>query len=340
MDGFFHIGFMDMGGLNACVFDHDDKRSVEFSVRYAKNGVEASYGLSLSKASADISLQIASINLKGKVAIPYGLNQNFPFSHTDSGEEYTINWNGVGGSVVPKNATAEKQQKAAEIAALINSVPERLKAIDIVPHKRGFFKYNYTPVAISPLPTSEDEVASIIINDQHMAGRISTYLEDIFGRDFRTYTPAGTATVFMQTTDKQSRIPVNLINDGFGINQVVYLWAKLYRPEISTVLIEEPEVHLHPTVIRNFARALCAFVKDEGKQVLLTTHSEQFVSSIATAVSEGIASPSDIGCYLTLKEKKTTKFQPQKINEKGQIDGGLTSFIEAEIEDLKKFTGV
>jgi len=112
--------------------------------------------------------------------------------------------------------------------------------------------------------------------------------------------------------------------------------AKMCRPEIRTVLIEEPEVHLHPTVIRKFARALCAFVRDENKQVILATHSADFIASLLTAVSEGVAQPDDLGRYLTVKEKKTTTFKRQGVQEGGQIEGGLSSFIEAEIQDLKK----
>lgn len=336
-DGLFHLGFMDLGGFDACVFNHDPTRSITLAVNSKTENLCSFYEIELAKTSANLRLQFGDVEMQAKVNIPYGLNQSFPFSHTDGDEEYTINWNGIACTVGPKKPTAESQQKAQELAAHLNSAAEVLKAVDIAPHRRGFFKPNYTPVSVSPSPTTEDEVASLIINDQNMAGRISTYTEEIFGRDFRIHTPPGTATAFFQTTDKKSRTPVLLVNEGFGVNQVIYLLAKMYRVDTQTLFIEEPEVHLHPTVIRNFARALCTFVKEEGKQLVLTTHSEQFVVSVLTAVSEKVISPDDLRCYMASKEQKRTQLQEQKVQQNGQVEGGLGSFVEAEIADLKKF---
>lgn len=337
-DGYFHLGFMDLGGFDACVFNHET-RNVSVAITHEKNGGETTYGLTFGKTAGTVQLKAGALTMEANVAIPYGLNQSFPFTHKEGSEDYTINWNGITCSVAPKNSTAETLQKAQKIATSLNSASEVLKGIDIAPPNRGFFKPNYTPVPVSLTPTTEDEVASIIISDQNMAGRISVYTEEIVGRDFRLHTSPGTATTFFQTTDRKSRVPVLLVNDGFGVNQAIYLLAKMTRVEIHTVLIEEPEVHLHPTALRNFARALCTFVRDENKQIVLTTHSEFFLSSILTVVSEGNLRTDEIKCYLATKEKRITDFKEQKVQETGQIEGGLSSFVEAEIEDLKRFLG-
>jgi hypothetical protein len=57
------------------------------------------------------------------------------------------------------------QQRAREIAEKLNSITSVLDSVDIVPHKRGFFKPFYSPSAVSANPNTEDEVATIIIND-------------------------------------------------------------------------------------------------------------------------------------------------------------------------------
>ena len=353
-DGYFHLGFMDLGGFDACVFNHDANRQVSVSITSADEGGNITYGLTFGKAKGTVELEVApaslmtalvgggTISLSAEIAIPYGMNQTFPFTwKANDDQEYTINWTGIACNVVPKAApTTETLQKAQEIATLLNSSSEVLKGIDIAPHKRGFFKPNYTPTPASTTPTTEDEVASIIINDPHLAGRISVYTEEIFGRDFRLYQPPGTATAFFQTTDKKSRIPVYLVNDGFGINQVIYLLAKMLRVDVNVILIEEPEVHLHPTVLRNFARALCTFVREEKRQVILATHSELFLCSLLAVVAEGNLQTDEIKCYLASKDKKSTSYKEQRVQQSGQIEGGLSAFVEAEIEDLKKFLGV
>jgi hypothetical protein len=340
-DGYFHIGFMDLGGFDQCVFNHEGSRKVSVGVWFEeKAGQPASYKLSFSKNNGTIYQNWGDLVLECEIPVPYGLNQTFSFIYSEHNEDYMVNWNGISCSVTPTNPTSSTQQRSREIAESINAIGEKIKGIDIAPHRRGFFKPNYTSVPVSPIPTAEDEVASLIINDPNLAPRISVYAEEIFERDFRLYVPPGTATVFFQTTEKKSRTPGLLVNDGFGVNQVIYLLAKLLRSDVRTLLVEEPEVHLHPTAVRNFARQLCAIVREEKKQLILTTHSELFVSSLLATVAEGKLSPEEIHCYLCLKERRNTVFKPQKVQKRGQIEGGLTTFVEAELEDLQKLLGI
>lgn len=336
-DGFFSFGFINLGGFDACVFNHNPDGKMEISF----TDEDGEYGVILQKNKGEVYLNSnLGTDMKGKINIPYALNQSFTFQRKEKEEEYSISWNGITSSAAPKQPTANTQQRAVELSAQLNKIPETLKKIDIAPHKRGFFKPLYTPSTISLLPTTEDEVASIIINDPNLSPRISVDMEKILERDFRLHTPPGTSTVYFQTTDKKSRVPGYLVNDGFGVNQIVYMLAKIHRPEINIILIEEPEVHLHPKMIRSLVKVLCGIVKEEKKQIILTTHSEIFVGSLLVAIAEKNISLKDLQCYLALKENKTTTFKPQKIQENGQIEGGLTSFMEGELEDLKTMIGL
>ena len=339
LDGFFNLGFQDLSGFEQVVFNKNKNLEIEFKILTDLG----KYGIILSKKSGKIFLKSSFNNLdiefKGEITIPYGLNQNFSKTCKISENEFIINWNGITANVSPKQPSAETNQIAQEITEQLNQIPETLKSIDIAPHRRGFFQPFYIPLSVSPNPVSESEVATIIINDPDLPLRISIDLEEMTGREFRLYIPPGTSTVYFQTMDKKSRIPSFLVNDGFGVNQLVYILAKIHRPEIKTILIEEPEIHLHPTVIRSLIRRICSIVKDEKKQIILVTHSETLVSSLLVAVREKIISPQDVKLYLTRKERKSTVFKEQKVNEKGQVEGGLSSFMEGELEDLRIMLG-
>lgn len=346
-DGFFQLGFQSLGGFEQCIFNHDNSRKLSISVTISEEDFTSSFGVGLAQSKAELALYFranqsqiglpAELSLRADVTIPYPLNQNLAKQFAIGQETYTVNWNGINCSVVPSKPTPDAQKISNDVALRLNKVSEEIKRIDMVPHKRGFFKAAYTPVQVSPNATTDDEVASLIINDPHLAPKISIDTDEIFGRDFRTQTPPGTATVYLMTTEKKAKTPGYIVNDGFGVNQIIYMLAKVYRSGFNTILIEEPEVHLHPTIIRNLAKRLCQIVQEEGKQLIFTTHSEQFIAAILGCVAEKSIDKSLIRCYLAQRQKKATVFQSQAVQENGQIEGGLSSFIETELSDLQSF---
>jgi len=187
IDGFLNLGFINLGGFDSCVFNQDPKGEIKIGFSL-KNG---EYEVSFKKGQGKIKQKYDKIEMEGNIVLPYPTNQNFQFN-TD--REYKINWNGINSNVVPQKPSAETQQKAVEMAEKLNSIPSTLDSVDIVPHRRGFFKTVYSPSHISINPSTEDEVATIIINDPKLSSRISVDLEKIIDRDFRLHTPPGTAT--------------------------------------------------------------------------------------------------------------------------------------------------
>jgi predicted ATPase len=337
LDGLFNLGFQNLGGFEACVFDHAISKTINVTAHFTKR----SYGVNLGKQSAVITARSEVVEMQATVPVPYAANQSFASTYSANDEEFAINTNGFASTVSAKSGTPEAQAKAVSIAESLNMPVEAIKRVDVCPHRRGFFKPFYSPTPLTPTPTSEDEVATLIINDQNAPPRISIDTVDVFDRDFRTYTAPGTATIFLQTTEQSgARIPGLLVNDGFGVNQVVYMLAKIHRQDVETVLIEEPEIHLHPTIIRRFARVLARLATEENKQLLFTTHSEQFLLSMLACVKEKILGADQLRCYHVTRERKQTVFNPERVSEEGQISGGLSSFMEGELQDIKSFLSV
>jgi len=337
LDGLFNLGFQNLGGFDACIFNHNTSKTLSVVAQFEKR----TYGVHFRKADAEIAENSEFLPMVMKVPVPYAANQSSTFSHVERDEEFAVNWNGFASTVSAKSGSADAQARAVGIAEALNAPAEAIKHVDVSPHRRGFFKPSYTPATLTPTPTSEDEVATLIINDQNAPPRISINTVEIFERDFRTFTAPGTATTFLQTTEQTgARIPGLLVNDGFGVNQVVYMLAKIHRQETGTILVEEPEVHLHPTVIRKFARVLARLATEEEKQLLFTTHSEQFLLSLLACVKEGFLLPEQLRCYHVVRDRKNTVFNHEAVSREGQISGGLSSFMEGELQDIKTFLSV
>ena len=75
--------------------------------------------------------------------------------------------------------------------------------------------------------------------------------------------------------------------------------------------------------------------EQEGKQFLVSTHSEHFITALLNSVIKKESGNEDIKVYYLTKEGKETKAEEQAINKYGQIEGGLKNFYAAELDNLK-----
>ncbi len=78
---------------------------------------------------------------------------------------------------------------------------------------------------------------------------------------------------------------VPLAHSGDGIRNLVRLVLQLIAEIANLVLLEEPEAHLHPRAMEVVARAIVATAK-RGTQIVLTTHSLEFLGYLNAAVDE------------------------------------------------------
>ena len=347
---FFAYGFADLGAFEDVIFDHDINRALELGISldsspypndaFAVNS-KVDYRISCSSDGAG-SFQITlddetSSTMKVDVIFPY-LGGSRPTVQVSKSKG--LFWNGVSATsdvLSPKTSSS----KLTDEIEYLNLPPKTLKKVDFVPLIRGFFQPSYTLQKVSPLATKENDMSSLLAGDRYIQPKIASILERVLDRHFQIDNEIGTPNFFMTSVDKKSEMPASLVNDGFGVNQLVYMLAKVLCPDATIVCIEEPEIHLHPTAIRLLARELNDIVnKDSTKRLLISTHSEQFISAFTTLVVEGKRSPDDLAVYHVTKEGKSSDFQRKHVNEKGQIEDGLRSFIEGELEDLKVFLGL
>lgn len=142
----------------------------------------------------------------------------------------------------------------------------------------------------------------------------------------------GESVIESTFTDEVLNTEVHLGMGGFGSKQIISIITQFfYSPKGSIILIEEPEVSLHPkqqiVLLELFAEA-----KKEGKQVIFTTHSEFLLLSTGVHVQKGLIAPEDVSINHIIKEEenKGTTSTRLRINSKGYIENWVPSFTEIE----------
>ena len=65
--------------------------------------------------------------------------------------------------------------------------------------------------------------------------------------------------------------PIELVGAGYVQLIQIFAYILLFKPGI--LLIDEPDIHLHPTVQEKLARALADVAREKNLKILITTHS-------------------------------------------------------------------
>lgn len=77
-------------------------------------------------------------------------------------------------------------------------------------------------------------------------------------------------------------VPVSLAGD--GIHALLRMTFELASPAGGTVLLEEPELHMHPRALSSCAKAIVAAVRRDV-QVILTTHSLELIDRLLSELT-------------------------------------------------------
>jgi len=119
--------------------------------------------------------------------------------------------------------------------------------------------------------------------------------------------------------DRTLGLQTNIVDVGFGANSLLPVIVQcFYAPIGSMVMIEQPEVYMHPKMQAMLAD-LFLDVISYGNQLIIETHSEHLLLRLQTRIAEGKANPKDIAIYYFEGTEKGTKITKMELDETGRF---------------------
>lgn len=174
---------------------------------------------------------------------------------------------------------------------------------------------------------------------QTMLNSYNEYTQRTLGIQARTKTDSGHQSIMVQN----ERGEYNITDVGFGYSQILPIITKLWYAvnkrlmrkrrmvfpgddSESVILMEQPELHLHPAYQAKIADAFVNSIiqekeKEESLRLIIETHSDTILNRIGRRVREGKIKPEDVNIILFEKkpDEPTTQLRQTTYNQKGQI---------------------
>ena len=140
---------------------------------------------------------------------------------------------------------------------------------------------------------------------------------------------AHTPTLYeFRLTDKRTGVDVNYPHVGFGASQIVPIIVEgFYSPDHALLLVEQPEIHLHPRAQARLGDLLVD-ISQTSRTLIVETHSEHLLSQVQVRIAQGDMRREDVAIYYFEPTPAGTRVVPIEINELGQFVNWPAGFFD------------
>lgn len=158
------------------------------------------------------------------------------------------------------------------------------------------------------------------------------------GLDVQQVSQANAVTLGLRTSDDTGfHRPINV---GFGLTQVLpIIIAAVSARKEDILLIENPEVHLHPAGQALMGQFL-AEVAHAGVQVIVETHSDHVLNGIRRSVKSGQILPEEVLThFFRPRSAEMAQVVSPQLDANGNIDSWPDGFFDQFDKDMNHFAG-
>lgn len=148
--------------------------------------------------------------------------------------------------------------------------------------------------------------------------------------------PEGSLGFQIRFQTVEGKDSVSIPHVGFGISQILpIVLICLESKEGDTIIIDHPEIHLHPNAQALLADYFIELIK-AGRRLIVETHSQYFINRLIrrSAEQEGLADKINVLFVRPQRGEEGATIAPLEINEDGDISNWPPDFFPEPDEDI------
>lgn len=166
---------------------------------------------------------------------------------------------------------------------------------------------------------------------------VARWLKDLgLIHDFRVVRLTEGSPVYEVRVRKSPKSAEVLITDvGFGVSQILPVLALcFYVPKGSTVILEQPEIHLHPAIQSGLADVFIDAWKRRGVQILVESHSEHLLRRLQRRMAEETVSTDDVGLFFCRADDDGSILDTLELDPYGNITNWPKDFFGDQFGEI------
>ena len=112
----------------------------------------------------------------------------------------------------------------------------------------------------------------------------------------------------------------NLVDVGYGVSQALPIVVdSIIAPKNRIILVQQPEVHLHPRAQAALGTFFSELAKDGSKRFVIETHSDYLVDRVRMAVADGLIGAPNVNIAFLERKGLDVSIHQLSLDEKGNI---------------------
>ena len=139
----------------------------------------------------------------------------------------------------------------------------------------------------------------------------------------------------------QNSAEVTLADLGHGVADLFPLLVHCcYVPEGSTLILEQPGIHLHPMAQAQLADLFLEVIAERNLQILVESHSEYLLTRLQRRIAEKKIAEDKMALYFCRNNDGASTIEQLEVNESGDIKNWPENFFGDVMGDMFAMTDV
>jgi predicted ATPase len=189
----------------------------------------------------------------------------------------------------------------------------------------------------------EDSAYQLLIQDaltseKSLIEKVSNWYRNYFEGWGVRVNEDGAPIYHVELTRNNGQLNINIVDAGQGMSQALPLVVRAFMPidKDTLIIIEQPELHLHPAAHGDLAELFVNSLADGSKRYLIETHSQNFVLRLRRLVADGSLKANDLALYFVDfdEESGTSDLKRIKVDEFGEVDFWPKNIFNESLEEV------